>query len=1125
MQNAFLPFAGNEVAKASGIRTVLRSRMRIFQLLIRMKLLLLFTILFCIQGYSKGYGQGIDLSLKEASLEQLFTAIEKQTAFHFIYTKEELAGKKPVSIRVRNAHVEAVLDACLKGQLLSYRIQDRYITIRQSAAGSLQQETAPSPFALLKGRVLSDDGEPLAGATVMVKGSAVAAASNEQGEWELVFDKKEAVLLVSCIGYVPREVPVNGRDYISIKLDKAINTLDETVLIAYGKTTQRFNTGNVSKVSAAEISRQPVSNPLAALQGRVPGLVVTQSSGVAGSAFSIQLRGRTSLDLGLSKNDPLIVIDGIPFEPGNQPSNQLVSAVNNPRSTGEGGLSPLHTLNPADIESIEILKDADATAIYGSRGANGVILISTKKGKAGQTKLNAGVYHGFSKVTRVTPMMNTRQYLAMRREAFANDGIIPTSSNAPDLLVWDTTRYTDLKELLIGGTARSNDVQVSFSGGSSHTQFFAGGGYHTESNVFSPSLADRRASGRLSVQHQSNDRRFTLQVSSSYSSDENQLIRTDLTSYLNLPPNVQLFDSTGGISWQEKGSSFPGLNPLAEFERKYVSVSQNLQTNMAMGYRLLEGLQLRINGGFNHFSNTETFINPKRSLAPSNNSLASSSFGKSSNKSWILEPRADYYFTRNKWRLQLLAGGSLQERKQESELITASNYTNDLLLYSTEAAGNVQVSNSQGQYRYAALFGRAGLQYDNRYLLNVSGRRDGSSRFGPHERFASFAAVGAGWIFSASRFSQAKLKWLSFGKLRFSYGVTGNDQIGDYKYLDLWTNTSFTYQGVPGLRPLSLFNPDYNWERNRKLEGGIELGFWEDRLLLSGSYYRNRSSNQLVNYKLAAQSGFSSVVQNLDALVQNSGVELLAQAKLIKGKLFSWNSSFNLTIPRNKLLSFPGLESSSYATSYVIGMPLSIIKRYRYLGINPATGVYNFEDRNGDGQFNSADIQPLENLDPRFYGGWQHELSYKGVGLTLFLEFKKQVGRNYLYAHRSYFPGSANNQPLYVLNHWQQPGDIAPVQVYTSNSSNPSAGAAALRLFSSNGVYGDASFIRLKNLSVSYACNERLLKKIHFEGLRFFLLAQNLVTITKYKGNDPETQNFYQLPPLRTLAFGLNLNL
>jgi TonB-dependent SusC/RagA subfamily outer membrane receptor len=434
--------------------------------------------------------------------------------------------------------------------------------------------------------------------------------------------EEKAVLLVSSIGYRSQEVPVDGKNFLEIRLSMVVSPLDETVVVAYGTTTQRLNTGNVGRLQAKEIEMQPVSNVLAALEGRIPGVLITQSSGVPGSAFKVEIRGQTALDLNLSRNDPLFIIDGVPFAPGNGNLSQINSAANytDPFKGLQGGISPLNNINTADIESIEVLKDADATAIYGSRGANGVILITTKKGKAGDTRVRLNMYRGTSTVSRTMDMLNTEQYVAMRKEAFANDNITPNATNAPDILLWDNNRYTDLKKLLIGGHAHSHDVQASVSGGSNRTRFLMGAGLHRETTVYPGDLDDTRASGHVNINHSSANEKLSIQFSGYFSRDENRLPTTDLTNFINLPPNIKLYDSAGGVNWKEGGIAFSSVNsfsnPLAELLKEYSVETENLLSNVQINYRLFKRLNLRASLGYNTVNTEETSTRPKGANDP-----------------------------------------------------------------------------------------------------------------------------------------------------------------------------------------------------------------------------------------------------------------------------------------------------------------------------------------------------------------------------------------------------------------------------------------------------------------------------------------------------------------------------
>ena len=1072
------------------------------------------------------YGQSIRLSFENAPLEDVFRAIEQQSDYRFIYTREELSEALPVTVSLTGRRIEKVLDRIFAHQPLSFTIHKTYISVhRKGAAAGKPGQAAPAPIDV-QGRVLAAGGQPLAGASVSVFESTRATATDGEGRFFLAAIDPASILQISSIGYTSRDVPLSGRTSLTITLQLSVTALDEAVVIAYGTVSRRHNTGSVSRVSSEAIGNQPVANPLAALHGRAAGVTVTQANGLPGSAVAIQVRGRTSINAGIS-NEPLFIIDGVPYAAGNTALNQLSSAL------GAGGLSPFNTLNPADIESIEILKDADATAIYGSRGANGVVLITTKKGRAGKTRLEASLYTGWSRVTRTMDMLHTKDYLAMRREALANDGLVPSSvpSNpgyAPDLMVWDTTRYTDFKKRLIGGTARTTNAQASLSGGSAQTQFLVTTGYNRQTTVFPGDFANSRATLHTSLQHATPNRRFTLALKSTYAQDNNHISTTDLTAYINLPPNLPpLYEEGGQLKWQEGGATFQ--NPLAFTRRTYHAQTENGLTNLQLSYLLARGLTLRTSLGHNSMHVREISTTPIASQNPALSPTGNSWFGNKRLQSVIVEPDVSYQYSGKGWKLNALVGGSWQQTDQAGSYVLASGYTNDLLLKSMAAAATLNPFGSTSRYRYAALFGRLNTVFKERYLLNVTARRDGSSRFGPEQRYATFGAVGGAWIFTREPFLERATSVLSFGKLRGSYGVTGNDKIGDYGYLETYQYNGYTYQGVPGLYPTGLFNPDYAWELNRKLEAALELGFLKDRLLLTTAWYRNRSSNQLIHYQLPAQTGGSGITANFPATVQNEGLEVELSFRTAPAKRrLRWQSAFNLSFPQNRLIAFPGIEASSYAR-LEIGHSLNIYSGLRVAGVDPATGLFQFYDQEGKltATPTAADrVNNLGSLDPDFYGGWTHQLAYGSWEVDAHLEFKKGRGKNYLntlYGGVSY-PGTMANQPEAVLQRWQQPGDVTAIQRFTSRAGTPAFTLSNLiRINGADFRYGDASFVRLKNLSLAYRLPEALVKKTSLSGARLFVQGQNLLTLTAYKGADPETQELYRLPPLRTIAAGIHL--
>jgi len=433
-------------------------------------------------------------------------------------------------------------------------------------------------------------------------------------------------------------------------------------------------------------------------------------------------------------------------------------------------------------------------------------------------------------------------------------------------------------------------------------------------------------------------------------------------------------------------------------------------------------------------------------------------------------------------------------------------------------------------YKYNALFGRLNYNWEDKYLIDITANRDGSSRFGPDNRFANFYALGAGWIFSKENFVQKELPFLSFGKLRGSYGTTGSDQVGNYSYLDLYNNIpniGVPYQGANGIYPTQIYTPNLAWELTTKSEAGLELGFFKDRITLNISFYLNHSSNELVNYSLPSITGFIDVEKNLPAVVQNKGWEFELNTINIVSKNFRWTSSFNLTINSNILASgSPGL--ASYLEQKV-GDPIESQYVYRFLGVNPITGIYQFADSHGNPTYNpnpATDLTYLISDAQRFYGGFQNSVSYRNFQLDFLFQFVNRPEApiykfNYIAGFFGGYDGS--NQPVTILSRWQQPGDVSNVERFSTNFSLLNSYSDAT---SSNLAYGDGSYIRLKNLSLSWALPEEWIKKISLKNLRIYLQGQNLLTITKYQGLDPEyPASNLTLPPLKVWTLGVQATL
>lgn len=965
----------------------------------------------------------------------------------------------------------------------------------------------------VNGRVTDNVGQPMPGVTIVVKGSLTGTTTGADGRYTLKGLPTTTMLSFSFIGFKTQEIPLNGRTQLDIQLQEDVTAIPEvTVNAGYYTVKDRERTGSIGRVKAKELENQPVSNALSSVQGRMAGVSITQGSGVPGGGYNIQIRGTNSLRR--DGNYPMYIIDGVPV------------ALQSPSTLGGtilpyGEIDPLNAINPNDIESIEILKDADATAIYGSRGANGVILVTTKKGKAGQkTAFSINSSYGVSQVAGKMKMMNTQQYLDMRRQAYANDKITKYPANAYDINgIWDETRYTDWQDKLIGRTATNSLVQFSISGGNEDTRFLISGSHNEETTVFSDDFKYKTDNFSGSLSHHSRDNRFILNASGLFSNQSNNLIQSEITSQaLRLSPNAPaLYQPDGSLNWENNTFT----NPLADYESTYSYKSKTFNTDINMQYELLPSVYVKVNGGISYTAFDELMLRPNTMYNPAYGiTPAYSQAIKNLNQqfSWLLEPQLNYRHTFNDHQLDVLVGGTSQQTHRTALNVMGYGFESNALITNLAAAANVTITgDDKVEYSYAAVFGRINYQYKSRYLLNLTGRRDGSSRFGANQRFASFGAVGGAWLFSEENFLAGN-PWLSFGKLRASYGITGSDLIGDYQYLDTYTVSNTLYGGNTSLYPSRLYNPYFSWEKTTKLEAALELGFLKDRLQFSAAWYRNRSGNQLVGIPLPGTTGFSSIQANLPAELENKGLELEINTTPLQTSSFNWTSSFNISFPETKLLSFPGLEGSTYASQYEVGYPTSIVKVYNYEGIDPKTGLYKFTDYNNDGKITSPDDnQIIEKITMRYFGGWSNRFTYNQWEFSFLFQFVNQRQMNYNSLMPR--PGSMYNQPTEALDVWSLDHPDGQYMPYSSG-----ANAQINRLhgyFSkSTAAVSDASFIRLKNIQLVY----RLRVNKYLQDARFYLQGQNLLTLTHYFGLDPEFSLTGFLPPLKTWSFGVQLN-
>jgi TonB-linked SusC/RagA family outer membrane protein len=1112
------------------------SRQKLFKWIVVAKLITLLIVL-SLQVSATAYSQQISITYKNAPLRDVLEAIQRQSpGYGFIIESGNLGLSKPVTVNLKSASIEETLQTIFAAQPFTYVIKKKFIIIKARDKEKKITEAAIDAGELkqkdISGLVTDEKGQPLIGATVLLKGTNQGTSTDQNGRFTLANAPESGSLLIRMLGHESLTVPYQNGTVKTIALREVNADLDAVQVIAYGEVTKKFNTSNIGMITADDIAKQPISNPLLALQGRVPGIYIQQQSGVNGRALNTRVQGLNSINSGLS---PFYVIDGVPYS-GEFTGGSLMGAADSNPGT-------FNFINPSDIESISVLKDADATAIYGSRAANGAILITTKKGKSGKTRVDVNARNGWGQIAHKLDLMNTQQYLAMRKEGYLNSKQpVPSSATAPtssnyDLTVWDQNRYTDWQKVLVGETAQFTDIQASVSGGSDNTQFLVGYNYNRQTSVFPGDLADVKGNLHFNLNHSSRDSKFKYMLSGIYVQNKNRLNNTDLMSVATtLSPNAPaVYQADGSLNFEPLPNN-PNVfsfrnNPMVSLLQQFRGNTSNVIANNTLSYEILPGLSLKSSMGYTKLQSDETLITPITVYAPSvplPSRQRTGNFLTKSLSTWIIEPQMTYFKETKVGRFDALIGGTFQQTDNNGLSQIGRGYTNDAQLRNLGAAASVSVNNVyETLYKYSAIFGRFNYRLDDKYILNFTARRDGTSRFGSESKFHNFYAIGGAWLFSDENVVKSMLPWLSQGKLRVSYGTTGNDQIPDYAYLSTlksFDDVTIPYQGALSIHPTNIANPYLQWEETRKLNLGLDLGLLRDRIQVALNWYRNRSSNQLVNTGLPYITGFGLVQENFPATVQNRGIEAVLDFKPIKSKNFNWYASLNFTSNKNKLISYQGLSESTGFSQFVIGQPVNIIHAYKFAGVNSTTGLYEFINSKGEKTSTpdaNKDRTVLIDINPKWFAGFSNSFQYKGFQLDVLFQYVNQKAQGRRFG--SYPGASLSNQPTSVLDNWKKPGDVKQIEKYASNLLDIRTPFAAANTSDAN--YNNASFLRLKNLSFSYTVPNSLLKPIKITNARIYFQGQNLWTKTKFVGTDPETTSLINLPPLRVYTLGLQVGI
>lgn len=982
----------------------------------------------------------------------------------------------------------------------------------------------------ITGLIKDKSGEVLIGATVQSPDDPLQGTITDlNGLFSFTVPDTTSSLVISFTGYNTAVVPLqDDQTYVEVILNTSYSDLDEVVIVGYGAQRRSQLTGTVAEINSDEIEEVQVVSLESAMQGRMAGVVVTSGNGKLGQGLSIRVRGSASIN---ASNEPLYVVDGIVLTS----SQRTFTVFNAP-------VNPLADINMNDIESISVLKDAAATAIYGARGSNGVVLITTKRGKANQSQINLDISTGFSEPTRKREWLNAEQYLELWEEGFNNianaDGRVngQPSSWWKDTFIpgWDGGYDTDWEDLSYNEQSPLHEMQISASGGDEKTRYYIAGSYLDQTGIMFGNEFNR-ISGRINLEHQSN-RNYDLGVNLSLSQTNNVRVPQDgdfsaPTSMSALPPVQPLRDPDDPDEFFERTVY---LNPYrtgqgADWNTRVFSNLGNVYLN----WRPIQNLTIRHDFGIDHKTQDDKLYLSSRGSLPifgEPRGYAYSSFRTTSN--YTTNHYATYQRTSKGLSYDATLGTTFQKLYQHYNRVSGREFPNDDFRNISNAAQTFEGRELESEIANLSYFLRYNMDAYGKYLFSFSSRLDGDSRFGSDNRYGFFPAVSAGWVASKEAFL-ANIQALSYLKLRASWGVTGNVPADDYPYQGTFGGT--IYAGRPGIRPAQVPNPGLRWETTSQINLGLDFGLWEDRISGQIDVYRKNTEDLLLQVSVPRTSGFGSQLQNLGTLY-NEGVELTLSAYILDG-VFSWKSSFNAAVNRNEITDIQGeVIEGGFINRAVEGQAIGVFFGAEYAGVDSDNGdalyYLNNELENGErnrettNNINFAEQVIIGDPNPDLTYGFSNTFSFKGITLDVF--FQGQLGNEIFNAAGIYQLdgfGWFDNQDIRVLDRWQNPGDVTDIPQLRFLQPMPN----------SSRFIEPGSFLRLKTLTLAYRLPESILSTLRLSRLQLYFTGQNLLTFTNYQGWDPEVNadflngsiglgtDFYTPPQAKTLVFGIKV--
>ena len=1076
-----------------------------------------FLILLALQVSAKNYAQeNITISSGITTIGKVFKTIESQTKYHFYYSNDEVNVDTKVNLIIKDATINKVMEQLLFDLPLDWKLLDDQIIV-----------ITPKPKLIsvseisISGIVNDEKGKPISLVTVNLKGSTVYTTTDNKGKFTIKVKNSNSVLSFSHIGYMTFEQKVGNAKDLIISLTPKNTLLDEVIVIGYGEVKKSDLTGSVAKISGQNNTEHPYTSMESMLQGKVAGVQITQNTGALASGMTFSVRGNTSIT---GSNQPLIVIDGYPVSSGSASPTTGLDAT----SASAPFENILATINPNDIESIEILKDASSTAIYGSRGANGVVIITTKRGKAGKDVIDYNYREDFSNLPKKIGVLNTQQYIAYANEANSvfNTGSLAYSQANLNSLQGINTNWQDLIYQM--GIAQSH--QLSFSGGDQRLRYSIALGYLDQQGIVIDTRY-RRGTLRMNIDKKVTDKfSFGMNVSGTVSLNKAQG-QSNPTSIgdasivgnaLKAAPIFTPFLQDGTLNESTAFSNPLTIAKYGDDENRVLLANTSFFTN----YSLSNGLKFSLRAGVNPLSSLRNYYWPRGTFI--GNSVNGQAYqGTNSTMDYLTETTLSYNKTIGKHRVNAVMGYTWQDGQFRAGGFTASGFPNDQLGYTnfSTAKSYSKPVNSIGETGLASYLFRTNYVFADRYMFTITARYDGSTRLAEGHKWAMFPAIAIGWNVSKESFMQG-VEFISQLKLRMSYGISGNQTAGIGSSQSQYSSGT----AVIGESVLTSYNPNFpnksiGWESTKQFNAGLDFGALKDRLTMTLDMYQKQTHDLLINLPIPASSGFTSYSTNA-GVIENKGLEITASFQVLKNRL-RWTVGGNISFNSNKVISFDntvpnilsnpfGALNSQNLNISVPGKPIGMFYGYKVLGIyqtqneidtysggagnsiSAKPGSFKIADINGDGKVTSDDRTILGSPYPNYFFGITNDFFWKSFSLNILIQ--GSIGQHVANTNRYYLDALNRSTGTNVSieaykNRWTGVGTSNKYPA-PQNIGQPFYG------FFTDFIIEDASFVRLKSVTIAYTL--KLNPNVFINNLKLFISGTNLFSLTKYTGYDPE---------------------